>query len=226
MKISIIIPVYNEQCNIPATLNFLENCGCEIIIVDGHPEDTTIKTIKNSTAALIHSGKGRGVQMNTGAKIASGDIFLFLHADTILPSDFLSLIDNTFLDKSVFAGAFDLGIDSPELKFRIIEKISSIRSRITKIPYGDQCIFIKKCEFERVGGFKNIPIMEDADLMMRLKKSGRKIKIIDKKVKTSPRRWKKEGTFYTTIRNWSIMTLFLLGIPAQKLARWYAPHKK
>ena len=114
--------------------------------------------------------------MNTGAAAASGDVLLFLHADTLLSHDALDQIIIAFQQHDIVGGAFDLEIASPKRIFRLIERSASIRSRLTRIPYGDQAIFLKRRFFDQIGGFKDIPIMEDVELMQRVKKAGKKIK--------------------------------------------------
>ena len=167
------------------------------------------------------SEKGRGNQMNLGASLADGEILIFLHADTILPPDAMELIETAMEDSSCIAGAFDLAIDSEKPAFRLIEKAASFRSRMTRMPYGDQTIFIRKRDFRELGGFRDIPIMEDVEIMRRIKKRKGKICIIGRAVRTSPRRWEKKGIVYTTLRNWLILALYLFGVRPEKLIRFY-----
>jgi len=225
-KLSVIIPVFNESRIINAAIDHLyhlKSAGSfEIIVVDGNPAGDTIKAITRPGVKKVISAKGRGLQMNTGAAIAAGDVLLFLHADTMLSHDALEQIFKLFEQDDVVGGAFDLGIQSKKKIFRLIEKMASIRSRLTGIPYGDQAIFLEKRFFDRVGGFKDIPIMEDVELMRRIKKAGLKIKFVPRKVQTAPRRWEKEGIVYATLRNWTLMTLYLLGVSPQKLKKFYA----
>jgi GT2 family glycosyltransferase len=119
------------------------------------------------------------------------------------------------------AGAFDLGIESGRWIFRLIEKLVFVRTRATRIPYGDQAIFIRRECFETLKGFKDIPIMEDVEFMQRLKKSGYKISIIPQKVKTSSRRWEREGILYCTVRNWVLISLYSIGVKPEKLVKFY-----
>jgi hypothetical protein len=114
-----------------------------------------------------------------------------------------------------------LAIDSERPVFRLIEKAASLRSRLTKIPYGDQAVFMRKTVFNELGGFRDIPIMEDVEIMRRIKKRSGKICIIDKAARTSSRRWEREGIVYTTLRNWLLITLYLIGVKPEKLARFY-----
>lgn len=181
----------------------------------------TINVIKDRHVKKVTSSKGRAIQMNTGAKAASGNIFLFLHADTYLPENAHQLIIQALHDKNTAAGAFNLGIRSRKTVFRIIEQMVYFRTRLTGIPYGDQGIFIKREFFETLGGYGNIPIMEDVDLMRRIKTTGKKIATIDEKVFTSARRWEKEGIIYCTLRNWILILLYLFGVPPEKLTTFY-----
>jgi hypothetical protein len=119
-------------------------------------------------------------------------------------------------------GAFDLEIKSKKRIFRLIERAASIRSRLTRIPYGDQAIFLKKSFFDQIGGFKDIPIMEDVELMQRVKKAGQKIKFIPRKVWTAARRWEKEGIVYCTLRNWILISLYMFGVSPEKLNKFYS----
>jgi hypothetical protein len=124
-------------------------------------------------------------------------------------------------DRAIVGGAFDLGIDSKRFAFRVIEKMASWRSRLTRIPYGDQAIFIRADYFRQLGGFRNIPIMEDVELMQRIKQKKGEIKIISKRVLTSPRRWEKEGIVFCTLRNWFLISLYFMGVRPETLARLY-----
>jgi rSAM/selenodomain-associated transferase 2 len=224
-KFSFIIPVSNEEAIISRTIEQVLSLNAsgraEIIVVDGDPAGRTIKVADHLGVKTTISEKGRGNQMNLGASLAAGDILIFLHADTILPHDALELIETAMEDISCIAGAFDLAIDSERPAFRLIEKAASFRSRMTRIPYGDQTIFIRKRDFRDLGGFRDIPIMEDVEIMRRIKKRKGKICIIGRAVMTSPRRWEKEGIVYTTLRNWLLIALYLCGAKPEKLIRFY-----
>ena len=127
-------------------------------------------------------------------------------------------------DAFLSAGAFDLKIDKTGLPFRIIEKTASLRSRLTRIPYGDQAVFVRQSFFDRIGGFSPIPIMEDVELMRRVKQAGGRIGFVDRPVSTSARRWEKEGLLRCTFRNWLMMTLYLFGVPPERLVPLYRNH--
>lgn len=225
-QLSIIIPVFNESRVINATLVHLAELTfsgrLEIIVVDGNPSGSTINAITSSGIITMIGRKGRGSQMNTGAAAASGDGLLFLHADTLLSHDALDQIILILQHPDIIGGAFDLEITSKKRIFRLIERAASIRSRLTRIPYGDQAIFLKKSFFDQIGGFKDIPIMEDVELMRRVKKAGKKIKFIPRKVRTAARRWEKEGVIYCTLRNWTLILLYMLGVSPEKLKKFYS----
>lgn len=223
-KISIIIPVLNEQKTINETIEKIyasNQVVFEIIVVDCDPKGSTIESIKKSNVIKLISQRGRAKQMNTGAKKASGKTLLFLHSDTELPNDALNKISTLFDKTNYVAGAFDLEINDKKPIFRIIEKVASFRSRLTSIPYGDQAIFVDKDYLKKIGGFSDIPLMEDVELMQRVKKLKGKIHIFEETVKTSSRRWKKEGVFYCTIRNWFLIGFYCFGVSPEKLVRFY-----
>ncbi len=227
MTISVIIPVLHEQAVINATIAHLRAIRSdevvEIIVVDGDADADTLKVIKDGGVRRLAAGAGRAGQMNAGAAGARGDILLFLHADTQLPVDAFGRITGCMEGGRFVGGAFDLGIGSEGLAFRIIENVASLRSRFTRIPYGDQAIFIMRDYFHRIGGYGEMPLMEDVDLMRRIKKEGRAIFIIPEKLSTSGRRWNREGVVRCTFRIWTIMLLYLAGVSPQKLARRYPP---
>ena len=224
--ISIIIPVYQEEtiiCETLDTLKTLDDCAsAEIIVVDGDPAQRTLRALSSYPVKTLAAPKGRSRQMNAGAAIARGAVLLFLHADSRLPRDALRHIQRVMFTQNTDAGAFELSIDASGPAFRVIERMASWRSRLTRIPYGDQAIFIKRSVFKNLGGYQPIPIMEDINLMQRIKKSGGKIAILRQKVRTSARRWHKEGVLTCTLRNWLISSAYYLGISPEKLKRYYS----
>jgi rSAM/selenodomain-associated transferase 2 len=224
-RISIIIPVLEEAGQIGATLDALSAAAgveeAEILVVDGHPQKTTIRALPERQVRGICGPMGRGAQMHAGARAASGTVLLFLHADTRPETDALLRIQETLRNPAIAGGAFDLGIDAPGTVFRVIEWGASLRSRLTRIPYGDQALFLRRSAYFRTGGFRPIPLMEDVDLMRRLKKRGEKIRFISRRVWTSPRRWQDEGILYCTLRNYALIFLYHLGVPPEQLARFY-----
>lgn len=159
--------------------------------------------------------------MNAGAARASGEVLLFLHADTQLPRKAFFVISNAMADARIAGGAFDLAIDSPRPIFRVMERTASRRSRLTRIPYGDQAIFLRRSVFAALGGYREIPLMEDVDLMVRLRRAGQRIHILPDRVRTSPRRWERDGVLFGTLRNWTLVTLYALGVSPDRLVRFY-----
>jgi len=159
--------------------------------------------------------------MNEGAKVATGEILLFLHADTLLPHNALKEIHAILEKETIVAGAFDLSFDTKNVFLKLIAKVASLRTRITKLPYGDQAIFIKKKTFHELKGYEDIPLMEDIHLMQKIKAQNYKIKIIEKKVITSTRKWQESGIIYTTLRNWFLQLLYFFGVHPNKLSKYY-----
>ena len=223
--VSLIIPVLNEAENISEIIQHIReldaDSAVEIIVVDGDPEGSTINTIKDEGVRTVLSEKGRARQMNRGAALATSDILLFLHADTFLPSNAFALIQAAMNDKSFVGGAFDLGFNTRRRIFKITEIYVFLRTRLTKMPFGDQAIFIRHHHFEQLGGYRDIPIMEDVELMKCIKKRGDRIQIIPEKVRTSARRYEQEGIVHTTIRNWMLQLQYALGVSPERLVRWY-----
>jgi rSAM/selenodomain-associated transferase 2 len=224
-KFSIIIPVLHETDRINPLIEHLYNQesheNYEIIVVDGDPDGGTINAIHHKEVKSMVSAKGRALQMNAGAAIAEGEILIFLHADTRLPDNALQKISSAMEQKQYVGGAFDLGIDSDRFILKVIAHANSLRSRLTRIPYGDHTIFIRREYFNRIGGYRNMPLMEDVELMRRLKRLGDKIYILSDRVSTSPRRWEEEGTIHRTLRDLAISSLYFIGVPSDKLVRYY-----
>ncbi|MGB2807964.1 MAG: TIGR04283 family arsenosugar biosynthesis glycosyltransferase [Sedimentisphaerales bacterium] len=222
---SVVVPVLNEAKRINSLIKNIRGLRsdgfCEIIVVDGDPQGATIQVIQDKDVVCIISGKARARQMNSGAAKARGKVLIFLHADTKLPSDALQKIRKVLENEKYVAGAFDLGIDSDKLLLKTIAACASLRSRLHRVPYGDQAIFIRRRYFGKIGGFKEIPLMEDVELMVRIKKRGDSIFILRDRVITSARRWQKEGIIYTTLRNIVIRNLFRFGVSPDRLAKYY-----
>ena len=224
-ELSLVIPVLNEAERISGIIRYIHELNAdgtaEIIVVDGDPQGGTIRTIKPEGVRTAVAEKGRARQMNHGASLATGDILLFLHADTRLPSCAFALIRSTMNDKRFVGGAFDLGFDTKRAIFKITEMYVFLRTRLTQIPFGDQAIFIRREYFEKIGGYRDIPIMEDVELMRRIRKRADTIRIIPLKVRTSVRRYEQEGILSCTLRNWLLQISYALGISPQRLVKWY-----
>ena len=226
-KISIIIPVLNEEKNIASVLSKLENAaGVEIIIVDGGSADNTVEVArtfgKNAVVEVrvVETARGRAHQMNAGAKLAGGEMLLFLHADTELPEKFEAWVRRVLDGPNVVAGAFELEITASVAGLRWVERGVKWRSRVLQMPYGDQAIFLKAGAFWEAGGFPELPLMEDFELVRRLRRRGN-IALVPVAVRTSGRRWQKLGVLRTTLINQIIIIAYLLGVSPKTLANWY-----
>jgi hypothetical protein len=220
-RISIIIPTLNEAPTIAETICHLKDLNSlEVIVVDGGSEDDTVELARSSGAEVIQATPCKAVQMNAGASVAGGDVLVFLHADTLLPKHFKRQILSAVNQNGVAAGAFRLTIDSTAKGIRFIERMTYLRSRYLRMPYGDQALFMKKTLFEKIGGFPELPIMEDFILIRRLRRQG-KIVILSESVITSPRRWLHLGIFKTWLINQLIIIAYYLDIPPERLTRWY-----
>jgi len=230
MDFSVIVPVYREETRINVLAGQVlelarrDGAAVEVIVADGGPGSTTLAAIRVPGIIPVKSRPGRGVQMNAGAAAASGRILLFLHADTVLPGKAFSLAESLLEDGHLAGGAFDLALDDPALVFRLIGRVASRRSRLTRIPYGDQAIFVRAGLFRSLGGYREIPLFEDVDFMRRLKRGNFAIGFIDRPVVTSARRWKKEGVVRATLRNWVLAAAYLAGVAPERLAGHYRPH--
>ena len=221
MKISIIIPVLNEAAIIEDTLRQLRlSSEEEVIVVDGGSQDRTVSLAQAQGVKVICTALGRAHQMNQGAAVATGEILLFLHADTRLPPNYATLVRDALAAPKTVAGAFQLKIDDKGRSLRLVEKMVNGRSRFLNLPYGDQAIFLKADLFREMGGFTLLPIMEDFEFVRHLQQRGR-ITIVPAAVLTSGRRWQKLGVFKTTVINQLIVIGYFLGVPPATLAYWY-----
>jgi len=218
--LSVIIPAFNEEQTIGHTLDRV-NLGdvWEVIVVDGRSTDRTRETARDRGATVIESSPGRGRQLAVGALAATGDTLLFLHADTSLPRGFENHVFRTLDQPGVCAGAFRLSIDAEGCAFRLIERLVNFRSRVRQMPYGDQAIFVSVEAFREVGGFPDVPIMEDYALIKRLRRYGR-VRMAPAAVVTSARRWVDHGVWRTTLRNQICIAAYQFGVSPGKIARW------
>ncbi len=217
-SISIIIPTLNEERVIGETLCGLDGSDiAEIIVVDGGSEDATVEIAMAAGTRVLRERANRGRQQNAGAAHASGDILLFLHADTSLPRGFECQVRETLSGVRVCAGAFRFGTDQGGWRMRVVEWMVDLRSRLIELPYGDQAIFLRTETFRGLGGFAEIPLMEDLDLVRRLKRVGR-VALADGTAVTSARRWKQEGFLRLTWTHQLCILGYYLGVRLDRLA--------
>ncbi|MEE9488445.1 MAG: TIGR04283 family arsenosugar biosynthesis glycosyltransferase [Candidatus Brocadiales bacterium] len=217
--VSVIIPTLDEQDSIAATLKAVKDQdeSLEIIVVDGGSRDGTCD-IAGGYATVISSRRCRAVQMNTGARHASGGILLFLHGDTTLPQGALPKIREALRAPGVVAGSFSLRFDTPHRFLRSITFFTRFSWWWAR--YGDQGLFLRREAFEALGGFKEIPIMEDVDIIWRLKRRGR-LYIIQDQLVTSARRYMRNGVFRQHALNFFLVVAYHLGVSPERLKQWY-----
>ena len=223
-KLSVIIPTLNEADCIQHTLNHLQpvrDRGHEIILVDGGSDDNTLAMTTGLVDITTRSDKGRAMQMNTGAKRASGDILLFLHADTLLPVNADKILIEAGNKKTDFWGRFDVHFNDPLWMFTLIASFMNGRSRLTGIVTGDQAVFVSRNLFQLCGGFPVQPLMEDIELSRRLRRRQRPL-CLQARAIISSRRWRRHGIFRTVLLMWWLRLAYFCGVDARKLAGFYA----
>jgi len=219
---SIIIPIYNEAASLPATLAALQSYrqrGCEVIVVDGGSRDNSCAIAASQVDCVLHSGKGRAAQMNAGARKASGNLLVFLHADTLLPQ--AEVVINQWLQADVRWGFFTLALSGRSLAFRIVERSINWRSAATHVATGDQALFFNRAFFFERGGFAAMPLMEDVELTGHSRRFAKPLIISGVSVVTSSRRWEQRGTLATILLMWRLRALYWLGVDGRELVRRY-----
>lgn len=225
LKVSVIIPTYNESTVLSETLTRMQqHHPFEIIIGDGGSEDDTVTIARRHGVSVVPGMRGRAAQMNAAAGEAQGDLLLFLHADSYVDLRGYQKMIETMASRPYLGGAFSLQIDSPLPALKRISRWANWRSRYLNLVYGDQGIFVRREAFHKLQGFSSLPICEDLDFFRRLKKRG-PVVLLKEKVFTSPRRWLAEGIGFTTLRNIAIVSLFIIGFSPATLSRWYPPKR-
>jgi rSAM/selenodomain-associated transferase 2 len=226
MMISVIIPTLNESSTIARTLTRTVALGFdEIIVSDGGSTDTTLQMVQACcarvpTVRLITATTGRARQLNEGVKACRSDIVLFLHADTELPPTAKTVVESTLKNPLYVGGRFDVRFDRPSRWGAVISWCMNRRSRLTEIATGDQAIFVRRQVFEQIGGFPDIPLMEDIEFSRRLKRQGPTAALADR-VTTSFRRWEHNGPLRTILLMWTLRFLYWLGVSPIRLNQWY-----
>jgi rSAM/selenodomain-associated transferase 2 len=222
MRISVIIPALNEESIIASTLEAVRPLAPdEVLVVDGGSTDQTREIVACTDATLTSSARGRAEQMNHGARLARGDVFLFLHADTRLPRSALRDIRSALEDPQWVGGRFDVRLEGDHRIYGLIGALINLRSRLTKVATGDQAIFVRREVYEEIGGFPNLPLIEDIAFSRSLKKKG-KVACLKSQVATSARRWEREGIWQTVLRMWALRILYLAGVSPYRLKRFYS----
>ena len=220
--ISVIIPTLNEQDKISTLLSSLSsdiNESYEVIVVDGGSEDDTIERIHNfPKVILVNAEKGRAIQFNQGAERSKGDVLFFIHADSKLPSLWKEQIEEVLDHRKKIGGTFYLKFDKEGFWYRLYSRLSKINNALCT--YGDQGLFVRRVDFEKIGGYPTISIMEDYEILNQLRKKGRVIKL-DSPIITSARKFSKNGVVLQQLKNMAIVLMYILGVRPTRLAKWY-----
>lgn len=230
MSVAVIIPTLNEEHTVSRALLALQPFQFdEVFLVDGGSEDQTtalahshFPDICRGHVNLIITERGRARQMNTGATQARSDVLLFLHVDTTLPPTALSDIRNAMNQHDCVGGRFDVQFEHDRGWPWMISRFMNLRSRVSRISTGDQAMFVRRSVFHELGGFADIPLMEDVELSHRLKRLG-PITTVRSKVTTSFRRWEQHGALRTILHMWGLRFLYWIGISPERLRHYYAP---
>lgn len=223
MRFSIIMPVLNEEAVLEQQLCQLARvCApydCELLIVDGGSVDQTV-AIAQRFGRVISSPRGRATQMNAGAALATGNIFIFLHADSTLPDDAFVAIERACAVPGVVGGAFRLCFNCSRLAYRLVAFTTNLRSRWLGIFTGDQAYFVQAGSFQAIGGFPDVALMEDIEIVTCLRKIGRLV-LLPLYVTTSARRHRKAGLVRSVLFMWYLRTLYRFGVSPERLQRRY-----
>ena len=228
MKLSIVIPTLNEAANIRQTLLALQpvrGMGHQVIVADGGSDDNTVALSLPLADRVIVAARGRARQMNAGARYAAGSVLLFLHADTLLPSDVGSLIMEGMEREGRSWGRFDVCLSGRQPLLRAVEFMMNRRSRLTGICTGDQAIFVRRALFEEIGGFPEIDLMEDLALCRKLKRRCPPLCLL-RPVLTSSRRWDRDGVLRTVALMWWLRLAYVAGVDPRRLAMAYKSERQ
>lgn len=224
-RVSVVVPVLDEELALPELLAGLtgapgaEDRAEEVIVVDGGSRDRSAAIATLHGAVVLESARGRGRQLANGARAASGEILLFLHADMRLEPGALAALRLAFGDPRVVASGLRQRVDSSARFYRWIERAADLRVRLGRV-YGDSALAVRRSAYEDVGGFRELPLFEDIDLCKRLRRRGR-IALVDRHVTISARRWERDGKLARTLSNWMLSTAFALGVAPERLVRYY-----
>lgn len=226
MTISVIIPILNEEKTLPHRLSHTSTLGFDdVIVADGGSTDRSIEMAhafcaRVPNACFIAAPRGRARQMNEGAKASRDDVLLFLHADTQLPPNARALIEQALADQRMIGGRFDVQFDRRTAWGTVISGLMNWRSRWTGIATGDQAVFVRRRVFDQLGGFADIPLMEDIEFSRRMKRTGQTA-ALKEKVTTSFRRWERQGPLRTVLLMWTLRFLYWIGVSPSRLSTWY-----
>jgi rSAM/selenodomain-associated transferase 2 len=225
VKVSVIIPALNEEPNVGRAIDSAWTAGAdEVIVSDGGSKDDTVERSAGATS-VVTSEPGRARQMNSGAKAATGGVLVFLHADNWLQASSFDQLQSSLEDQRVVGGSFRQRIEAAGFGYRWLEWGNAFRASWLRLPYGDQGIFVRRGQFDDLGGFPEVALMEDVLLVRSLRKRGRLVSL-DGPIHISARRWQEHGILRQTLRNWWILTMHRWGVAPDKLAIYYRRHDK
>ena len=226
MKLSVVIPALDEAERIETAIRGAfdppldaDASTLEVIVVDGGSADATAQVAAAAGARVLRSERGRARQLAAGVRASDGDVVLFLHADTRLPAGWRAAVRDALRDEQVVGGAFRLCFDERSPVFRFIEWGARWRMRLWRFPYGDQALFVRRRALEAIGGIPEVPLMEDLDLVYRLKRVGR-LALLAAPVVTSARRYRAGGPLRTMLRHWVAAAAWTLGVDRRRIAQW------
>lgn len=218
----IVVPVLDEAQTLALRLQALQafrQRGARVVVVDGGSQDDTLAIAKDHADLALLAPRGRAAQMNAGAAACPADVLLFLHADTALPDNADMLVRRATLGP-FFWGRFDVRIDSPRPLLRLVSRMMNLRSRWTGIATGDQALFVRHDLFRQIGGFPELPLMEDIAISLALKQHGRPA-CLKERVTTSARRWERHGVWRTIFLMWRLRAAYFFGADPRQLAIQY-----
>lgn len=221
LAVTVVIPTWQEAKTLPQCLDLLRRHDppMEIIVVDGGSSDGTVEAAKAiSGVRVVQAPQGRARQMNHGAELARGDYLWFLHADSSPAAGSVTAIRTALQDPLVSGGAFRFRLDGSRTSYRLIEAGANLRSRWLQLPFGDQGLFLRRSDFEAIGGYRDVPLFEDVYLVRELRRRGR-LALLELPLATSPRRWEARGVGATTLTHWGLLALERLGVGPERLAR-------
>ena len=229
VKVSVILPAMNEEASLPGAIRSAREAGAdEVIVVDGGSSDRTVEIARSLADAVLRTSPGRASQMNAGVRAASGDILLFLHADTLLPPGSLDAVRAAVHDGGISGGGFSVLLAvSPfsslycKAILRLTGSMIGVRSKIFRSYTGDQAIFVRRDVFESIGGFPEIPLMEDVEFSRSLAARGKTL-LLPVRISTSGRRWEASGPIRTILMMWGLRLAYSLGMSPARCAEFYA----
>ena len=223
MRVSVVIPTFNEGRRVQQALldwQSFRELGNEVILVDGGSHDHAGDAVQELADRVLTSDRGRAVQMNAGAAAASGDVLLFCHVDTELLDDAKKALRDATQNLELKWGFFEVRLDAKGFIYRTIESLMNWRSALTSVATGDQCLFIKRDLFGEIGGFANIELMEDIAISKMLRKKAKPM-VLRTKVRTSARRWQRNGVMRTIATMWFLRAAYVLGVTPKRLQQIY-----